>query len=105
MQIHSQAILGENVNATGSAVAWKGGKGFFTAAATAWNSGTVKLQMLIRQGETNDETNWVDVKNQAGNACSFTANGGIPFEVPSGQLRVNISAATGVYSYCIGMHM
>jgi hypothetical protein len=77
-----------NASATGDAKAWYGGKGYFTAEAT-WGGGTVKLQF-----KTLNSTTWIDVTN-----ISLTANGGVAFELPAGEIRANVATATAVYSY------
>jgi hypothetical protein len=101
MQINGRVVLGENVSSTQTGVTWKGGRGMFMAVAT-FSGGTVKLQMLLTDGA--GTANWIDVKNQAGSNVSLTAAGAIPFELPPCQLRVNITTATVVYAYAVGMH-
>lgn len=77
-----------NASATGSAFAWPGGRGYFTAEAT-WGGGTVKLQF-----KTLNSTTYIDVTS-----VSLTANGGVAFELPPGEIRANVATATAVYSY------
>lgn len=98
-QINGKVILGENVSSTQAAVNWKGGKGMFLVTGT-FGGGTVKLQTQM----PDVNSTFVDVKNQAGNSVSLTAAGCIPFELPPGQIKVNITTATAVYAYAIGMH-
>ena len=75
---------------------WRGGKGMFMAEAT-WGGGTVKLQFQSLNGTA------IDVKNPAGTAASLTANGMVYFELPPGQIIVNIVTATAVFAYAIGI--
>lgn len=99
MQINGKVVLGENVATTQSGQQWKGGKGVFMSTAT-FGGGTVKLQIQMPDaGGT-----WIDVKNPEGNSVSLTAAGMLFFDLPAGQIRVNIATATAVYSYAIGMH-
>jgi hypothetical protein len=57
-----------------------------TAIASAWNSGSVKLQRQAADGSS-----WVDVQ-------AFTANGFAAFPIPGGVYQVAIASATGVYA-------
>ncbi len=99
MVINGKVVLGENVSATSSGFMWLGGKGMFMATAT-FSGGTLKLQMQIPDsGGT-----WVDIKNPAGNAVSLTAAGCISFDIPAGQIRLNVATATAVYAYAVGLH-
>lgn len=77
-----------NAAATGSAAAWQGGRGLFTAEAT-WGGGTVKLQF-----KTLNSTTWVDA-----DGISLTADGSKVFELPRGEIRANVATATAVYAY------
>ena len=77
-----------NASATGSAVAWPGGRGLFSAEAT-WGGGTVKLQFKSANGT------WIDV----GTASTLTANGIVGFELPMCQIRIDVTTATAVYAY------
>lgn len=77
-----------NISATTAAFNWRGGKGSLIVHAT-WGGGTVKLQMLAA-----DNTTWIDV----GTDTTLTADGGGNFELPAGQLRVNVATATAVYA-------
>jgi hypothetical protein len=80
--------LAKNASATSSAMNWPGGSGSFIATAT-FGGGTVKLQYLGPDGST-----WIDV----GTDTTLTAAGGGNFELPPGQIRVNIATATAVYA-------
>ena len=84
------SVLGENIAATGAAVAWPGGQGVFMATAT-FGGGTVKLQTKMRDANAT----WVDVEN-----ASLTAAGTKVFYLPPCEVRVNIATATAVYAYC-----
>lgn len=91
MQLNGRLPLAENATTgNGTAYAWKGGKGIFTAEAT-WGGGSVKLQYQTANGT------WLDVTNG-----SFTANGYLSFDLPPGMLRVVIATSTVVYAYAIG---
>lgn len=84
------AALLENGSATGSAVAWGGGQGLFTAEGT-FSGATIKLQYQ------SDNGTWLD----AGSDTELTANGGGRFFLPVTSVRVNISGGppSAVYSY------
>jgi len=86
-KVDYRATLLSNASATGSAVAWPGGRGVFMAEAT-WGGGTVKLQMQTPNGT------WIDV-----DGASLTANGTKAFDAPAGQIKANVATATAVYSY------
>lgn len=77
-----------NASATGSAVAWPGGRGMFSAEAT-FGGGTVKLQYKSFNGT------WIDV----GTSVTLTANGIAGFELPMCEIRANVATATAVYCY------
>ena len=81
-------ILGANISADGDAKAWPGGRGLFSCEAT-WGGGTVKLQFKSVNGT------WIDV----GTASTLTANGIVGFELPSCEIRVDVTTATAVYAY------
>lgn len=86
--MNTTAQLFSNIAATTAAFTWRGGKGTFLAVAT-FGGGTVKLQTLGPDGTT-----WID----AGTDTTLTAAGGGNFELPAGQLRVNVATATAVYA-------
>ncbi len=85
--------LASNSSVTGSAVRVKSGIYVFQATAT-FGGGTVKLQSLLADGST-----WVDV---AGG--SLTAAGqSVGLYLPAGQYRANITTASAVYCYIVGV--
>lgn len=102
-KINGRVVLGENVAATQTGVAWAGGKGMFMVSSAAWGGGTAKLEISCPQANS-DSVAWASVMNWGGIAASATANAAIPFEAPAGLLRVNIATATGVYAYVVGLH-
>jgi len=77
-------------------VDWQGGRGMLFGEAT-WGGGNAALQMQTPNGT------WVAVYDAAGNAVTISANGGKVFEAPAGPLRVNITTATAVYAYAVGI--
>jgi hypothetical protein len=80
--------LASNLGATaGSAAAWQGGKGVFTAEAT-FGGGSVALQFKTLNGT------WVAV-----DGCTLTVAGTKAFDLPIGEIRVNNTTATAVYAY------
>lgn len=86
------ARLLTNASATGSAVNWAGGRGFFSAVAT-FGGGSVSLQYLAP-----DNTTWITASTVAGAAATLTATGGLLFELPPGQIRASVVTATAVYA-------
>ncbi len=90
MQINGRVDLTLD-SATPVAHEWKGGKGVFIAEAT-WGGGTVKLQAYSPHGTA------IDVPN-----VSLTANGIVAFDLPPGQIIVNIATSTHVYAYAVGL--
>jgi hypothetical protein len=86
-----KVVLGENIAVNGSAKIWQGGKGKFYAEAT-WSAGTVKLQAKSPNGT------WIDVTDN-----SLTANGITEFNLPQGEIRVNIATSTAVYAYAVAV--
>ncbi len=72
----------------GAAVSWPGGKGYMTGEAT-WGGGSLKLQF-----KTLNSTTWIDVTS-----VTLSANGGIAFELPAGEIRGVIATSTAVYAY------
>lgn len=96
MARRAQLTLLSNAAATGQAFDWPGGQGGFYVTA-AFGGGTVKLQTLGPDG------NWYDVGTEVTltNAGSASLLGG--FNLPAGQIRANVSAATGVYAYAVGI--
>lgn len=72
----------------GSAAFWHGGKGYMTGEGT-WGGGNIKLQF-----KTLNSTTWIDVTS-----VSLTANGGIAFELPPGEIRGVITTSSAVYAY------
>lgn len=76
-----------NAAATGSAMVWPGGTGVFMAEAV-WGGGSVSLEYKLPNGA------WV----AAGPETTLTANGGGVFELPPGEIRAAVSAASAVYA-------
>lgn len=85
-----------NATATGSAVSWPGGRGSFMVVATDWSGATAKLQYKLPNGT------WANVDTTN---ASFTTNGMCGFELPPGDIRVEIAGGTpaGIYAYAKGM--
>lgn len=82
-----------NASATSAGLSWKGGRGFFSVAAT-FGGGNVALQYLGP-----DNTTWLPVNDAyAGTAISVTAAGGAVFELPPGLIRAAVTTATAVYA-------
>lgn len=80
--------LASNASAgNGSTVPWPGGKGYYTAEAT-WGGGSAKLQFKTANGI------WIDVTS-----VTLSANGGVAFELPRGEIRVVIATSSAVYAY------
>lgn len=77
-------------------VDWQGGRGMLFGEAT-WGGGSAALEMQTPNGT------WVAIFDAAGVAVSITANGGKVFEAPAGPLRVNITTATAVFAYAVGI--
>ena len=73
-----------NASATGTAQAWPGGYGVFTAAGTFGGS-TVTFQFLGP-----DATTWIAV----GSDTTLTAAGGGAFLLPPGTIRAAVSGGT-----------
>lgn len=91
--MNSQAIdLLSNASATGSWFTWRGGDGVFLVTASSY--GTVKLQVMGPDGVTA-----IDVST----STSLTANGAVGFSLPPGQIRANVSGATGVYAKAVSL--
>lgn len=88
-------LIANDVAATAGSIGtkWMGGRGWFSAEATAWGGGSVKLQWKSPNGTYID----IDATN-----LNFTANNVYGFEAPPGELRAVRSTATGVYAYAIG---
>lgn len=84
-----QLTLASNAAAgTGTAAFWPGGRGYFSAQAT-WGGGSAKLQYLLA-----DNTTWIDVTS-----ITLSANGGIAFELPPGQVRTVTATGSAFYVY------
>lgn len=79
-----------NTAATGSTVAWPGGRGTVTVAGTIGGA-TLTLQYLGPDGTT-----WV----AAGSATTFTAAGAANFEAAQGSIRMLVAggAPSGLYA-------
>lgn len=75
-----------NGAATGSAVAWPGGKGAFAVYAGTFNGATVKLQWTPDQGVT-----WLDVDRSGDTYTTLTAVGAGQFLLPICQIRAFVS--------------
>lgn len=83
-------VLASNASATGSWFSWPGGRGEFRVEAT-FGGGTVKLQCKGPNGTAQD----------VGVDTTLTADGGGIFELGAGEIRCNISVATGVYAMAL----
>lgn len=92
MSTSASVILLANAAATGAAVQWPGGRGFFTVVAT-FGPGSVSLQYLGANGTT-----WITASDVAGAAATLTANGGVLFELPPGSIRAAVTTSTAVYA-------
>lgn len=86
---HAVVLASNATTGNGTAYYWPGGRGLFMAEAT-WGGGTAKLQFTTPNGT------YVDYPSG-----SLSANGGILFELPPGQIRVVIATATACYAYAI----
>lgn len=87
MQSASVTLL-HNEAATSAAKSWPGGKGTFMVVAT-FGAGSVALQYLA-----SDNVTWLTPTGG-----SLTANGMFNFELPPGQIRALVAAATAVYAH------
>lgn len=92
MARRAQLTLATNASVTGNPVDWPGGNGAFFAEGT-FGGGTVKLQVQSPNGT------WMDV----GTATTLTASGVGGFIAPAGPMRVNITTATAVFAYVVGI--
>lgn len=81
----------DNASATGAAQPWAGGRGFFAAVAT-FGVGSVTLQYL---GPNNT---WLVAQQPDATDAALTANGGVLFDAPPGQIRAAVVTATAVYA-------
>lgn len=79
-----------------AAIDWPGGKGSITVEAT-FGGGNIALQMQTPNGT------WVQAYNPAMAALSFTVAGIYYFDLCAGPMRVNITTATAVFAYVIGI--
>ncbi len=82
----------DNAAATSAGAYWAGGRGFFTAVAT-FGGGSVTLQYLGP-----DNTTWLVAQQPDATDAALTANGGVLFELPPGQIRAAVVTATAVYA-------
>lgn len=97
MARRAQYLLASNAGAGAQAgVDWQGGRGMLFGEAT-WGGGNAALEQLSPNGT------WVPIYDAAGAAVTITANGGKVFEAPAGSLRVNITTASAVYAYVVGI--
>lgn len=85
----NQLLSNVSADTTGSAVAWPGGAGVFSATATTWGSGTVTLQWL-RDGASV----WLPVDRSGDVYCTLTANGSGQFFLPKCSIRAVLSGST-----------
>lgn len=92
MATSAGALLLSNASATGSAKAWPGGRGFFSAVAT-FGVGSVTLQYLGPDGTT-----WLVAQQPDATDATLTAAGGVLFELPPGKIRAAVVTATAVYA-------
>lgn len=91
MQTASVVLL-SNAAATSPARAWPGGRGYFAVVAN-FGGGSVTLETLLPNGST-----WAPARTIAGASATLTANGGLVFELPPGQIRAAVVTATGVHA-------
>jgi hypothetical protein len=97
MARRAQLTLASNAGAGAQAsVDWQGGRGMLFGEGT-WGGGNAALQMQSPNGT------WVPIYDAAGNAVTITVNGGKVFEAPAGPLRANITTASAVYAYAVGI--
>lgn len=83
-----------NASATGSAVAWPGGRGTFSVPAGTFSGATVKLQWSPDEGTT-----YLDVDNSGDTYVTLTAAGAGNFELPPCLIKATISGSpTGIYA-------
>ena len=83
-----QLTLASNAAAgNGTAAYWPGGRGYFTGEAT-WGGGSAKLQYMTANGT------WIDVSS-----ITLSANGGVAFELPPGQVRTVTATGSAFYVY------
>ena len=88
MSRSANVTLASNAAAgTHTAAYWYGGKGLFTAEAT-WGGGSAKLQYKTLNGT------WFDVTS-----VTLSANGGVAFELPPGEIRAVTATASAAYVY------
>lgn len=98
MARRQQYTLAENASPGAQAgVDWQGGRGMLFGEATWGAFGNAALEMQTPNGT------WVAIYDADGAAVSITANAGKVFEAPAGPLRVNITTATSVYAYAVGI--
>lgn len=89
-QSKNPATLLSNASATGSGVAWDGGRGFVSIEGT-WAGATATLQWLSARGT------WISLDTTN---LQWTANAGALFELPPGALRISISGSpSAMYAY------
>lgn len=85
----------ENGSATGSAMAWPGGKGRFVALGT-FGGATVKLEFMGP-----DNSTWLT----EGSDTTVTAAGGGLFELPPCKVRANVAGGTPSALYVTVAHV
>lgn len=79
-----------NASATGSAFAWRGGRGQFSVVGT-FSGATVTLQILGPDGST-----WQSM----GTDAALTAAGVVNFDAPAGSIRAAVASGSpsGLYA-------
>ncbi|CAB3644094.1 hypothetical protein [Trinickia soli] len=86
--------------AGGGAVAsvdWQGGRGLFMVDAT-WGGGTVALEQQSPAGV------WLPLNHEGTSTpISLTANGTANFVSAAGAIRANVTTATAVNAYAVGV--
>jgi len=87
-------VLLSNASATGTAVAWPGGKGTVSVSGT-FGGATLTLQYLGPDGVT-----WLT----AGTLTTFTAAGAANFEAAPGSIRMAVSGGSpsALYATAVG---
>ena len=89
----TQVTLLNNASATGNAVAWPGGRGYFSVEGTIGGA-TVQLQAITPNGT------WL-----AAPVAGITAAGGQVFELPPGPIRASVSGGvpSALFAYATGI--
>ena len=95
-QLNGAITLGANASAAGNWMTWIGGKGIFSAEGT-FNLGSVALEFMSLNGTA------IPVTDTWGSLTKLSAQGDMHFELPPGQIRMNVSGSpSAMYVYAIG---